>query len=197
MERVFIFIDGSNFYHNLKSINRNTNINFAKFAAKITREVGQKLGRQVLLRKVYYYNAPIDASTDPTGASKQQRFFNRLSFITNFKVKLGRLEPRDVKCPICKGSAEIVCAACGQKTTTRYEEKEVDVTLAVDMLSFARNNLYDIAVLVSDDGDFASVLKELEYMGKVTVFAGFHDTGALRDASDVFIRLNRQFFRGI
>ena len=48
-ERVVIFIDGSNFYHGLKSNHHKTAINFEKLANKLAG--GRKLVR------TYYYNA--------------------------------------------------------------------------------------------------------------------------------------------
>lgn len=197
MEEVFLFIDGSNFYNNLKYIVRRTKIDYAKFASKICAEIGNKLNRSTLFKRAYYYNAPVDASADPVRAQRQQRFLDSLRFTTNYRVRLGRLEKRDVKCPFCRVNANIVCPSCGKTASWTYIQKEVDVMLAVDMLSFARNDLYDTAVLVTGDGDFASVLNELVYMNKTTVFAGFHKTMSLRQASDIFIQLDAAFFTGI
>jgi len=197
MDEVILFIDGSNLYKNLKRIVGRTNIEYAKFAQKVCAEVGGKINKPVSFKRAYYYNAPLDASANPTGARTQQQFFDRLRFAPNYKVKLGRLEKRDIKCPYCGANATITCSSCGQTASWTVIQKEVDVMLAVDMLSFARNGLYDIAVLVSDDGDFAPVLNELCYMNKTTVFAGFSKTMSLRNNSDVFIQLDAAFFVGI
>ena len=51
MERVAIFIDGSNFYHGLKEYLGKTRINFYKFAALLC-------GEDRKLIRIYYYNAP-------------------------------------------------------------------------------------------------------------------------------------------
>jgi len=40
------------------------------------------------------------------------------------------------------------------------------VTLAVDMMSMAYKNLYDVAILVSSDGDFASACQCIKDLGK-------------------------------
>ncbi len=46
-------------------------------------------------------------------------------------------------------------------------EKKVDVRIAIDMISLAYENKYDIAALVSGDGDFLPVIKKLKELGKV------------------------------
>jgi hypothetical protein len=56
-ERIMIFIDGSNFHHNLKTHNFNTKIDFKKFRDLLC--AGRKYVR------TYYYNAPIKQADDP------------------------------------------------------------------------------------------------------------------------------------
>jgi len=46
-------------------------------------------------------------------------------------------------------------------------EKKVDVRIAIDMISFAYENKYDTAALVSGDGDFLPVIKKLKDLGKL------------------------------
>ena len=56
-EKVMIFIDGSNFYHNLKAHHFNTKIDFKKFSDLLCK------GRKHV--RTYYYNAPIKQADDP------------------------------------------------------------------------------------------------------------------------------------
>lgn len=65
------------------------------------------------------------------------------------------------------------------------------------MLAGARAEVYDLGILVSDDGDFASVLREVKAMAKTSAFAGFGATRALIKESDVFVRLNRDFLNRV
>jgi len=69
-ERVMIFIDGSNFYHNLRSHHFSTRIDFKKFSGLLCR--GQKYIR------TYYYNTPLSQQNDTEEYKKQQLFFNNL-----------------------------------------------------------------------------------------------------------------------
>jgi uncharacterized protein (TIGR00288 family) len=45
-------------------------------------------------------------------------------------------------------------------------EKGVDVNLAVDMVSNAYNNKFDIAILVSNDADFVPAVLEVQSLAK-------------------------------
>ena len=82
-ERVIIFIDGSNIYHILKNLfsdKKPNDFNFEKFVNYISRE--RKLVR------TYYYNAPLDREKDKNNYIKQQRFFDKIQRIPNFKLIL-------------------------------------------------------------------------------------------------------------
>lgn len=145
MEKVAIFIDGSNFYHGMKSnLGEGINIKFEKFSELLS-------GSRKLVR-TYYYNAPVRKEDDEEKYKAQQRFFQKLDIIPYFTVKLGRLEKRP------KGYVE---------------EKGVDVKLAVDMLQLAYSDVYDTAILVSGDGDFAYVVEAVKNCGKHVEVAYF------------------------
>jgi len=45
-------------------------------------------------------------------------------------------------------------------------EKKVDIKIAVDIISLAYENAYDMAVLVSGDGDFVPVVKKVKELDK-------------------------------
>ena len=45
-------------------------------------------------------------------------------------------------------------------------EKKIDIQIAIDIISFAYENAYDTAVLVSGDGDFLPVVKKVKELKK-------------------------------
>jgi len=45
-------------------------------------------------------------------------------------------------------------------------EKKIDIKIAIDIISLAYENLYEIAALVSGDGDFVPVVKKLQELEK-------------------------------
>lgn len=71
MERVMIFIDGSNFYHGLKGNNCSTKIDFYKLSKLLT-------GNRRKLITTYYYNAAYNQKDDPQKYADQLKFFARL-----------------------------------------------------------------------------------------------------------------------
>lgn len=167
MERVSIFIDGSNLYHGLKSIFGRTDINFQLFIDRL-------VGTRKLIR-TYYYNAPIPANTNPERARHQQGFFARLQHIPYFDIRLGRLEPRG----------------------NTFVEKGVDIAIAIDMLSMAMHDAYDTAILVSSDGDFAKAIHAVCDTGKHVEVACFKKAYHLKQAADKVIELNETALQGL
>ena len=142
-ERIAIFIDGSNFYHSVKdSFNAHDNqVDFRKLI--------EFLRKDNLLIGVYYYNAPLDRGYNEEIYWKQQKFFDELRKIPGFHVILCNM--RKTKKP--DGKFE-------------FAVKGDDVYLATDMVSFAYENTYDTAILVSGDGDFVPAIKRVQKLGK-------------------------------
>ena len=73
------------------------------------------------------------------------------------------------------------------KKAKNQKSKGVDIALTKDMLSHAYLHNYEVAVLVSGDGDYVPVLEELKRLGKLVCVAFFIDEGfndKLRLASD-------------
>jgi len=167
MERVIIFIDGSNFYYGLKENIGITKIDFNYLAKKITSK------RKYI--RTYYYNVRLDAKGDKNKYQAQQRFFSALNFVPYFTVKLGRL----------------------QKTCAGYIEKGVDINIAVDMFRLAKDNIYDTAVLITSDADFVPAVEVIQELGKHVENAYFNKGYSfhLRKACDNFIELDKSFFK--
>jgi uncharacterized LabA/DUF88 family protein len=159
MERVSIFIDGSNLYHGLKDLCGRSNLDYRAFVEWL---VG---GRRLL--RTYYYNAAITDQQDPNRPA-QQRFFAALAAIPYFEVRTGRLEAR---------------------RSGTFVEKGVDIAIAVDMLSMAYHDAYDVAILVSSDGDFAKVINAVKDLGKHVEAACFPRAFHVREAADRTIEL--------
>jgi len=53
-----------------------------------------------------------------------------------------------------------------KKISHRPYEKKVDVKIAIDMVSYAYEDGYDVGILVSGDGDFLPVIKKVKALGK-------------------------------
>ena len=118
-DRVAIFIDGSNLYHSLKNNFKRFDLNFAEFARKLC-------GQRKLVR-TYYYNVLQDPSQKMEGHREQSDFLDTLRKTPYLELRLGSTK-------LSQGV---------------QVEKGIDVMIATDLLYFAANNTYDIAILVS------------------------------------------------
>jgi uncharacterized LabA/DUF88 family protein len=163
VDRVAVFIDGSNFYYALKTAFSKVTLKFDLLALALT----NRLPDRRLLR-VYYYNAAYDQSADPTKYRSQQQFFSALRRTPCLTLCLGRLERRAIDWSgLQPGERNELERILGRPLPERtHVEKGVDVQLAVDMVKLAVANTYDVAVLVSGDGDFAAAVEFVKQQGK-------------------------------
>jgi len=146
-ERVFIIIDGSNFYHRLKEISLKNLLSFdyKKFSEFLAR------GREVVLKKYYI------------GAIRvQERNPKSFKLWKNQRILLGRIK---------KSGFEIGFGH--MLKTDRYHEKGVDVLMAVDLLIGAYEDLFDTAILVTSDTDLIPAIDKVREKGKKIEYVGF------------------------
>jgi uncharacterized LabA/DUF88 family protein len=165
-ERIAIFIDGSNLYHRLKRLN--VKIDFEKLI-------------DILLRKrelvgVFYYTAPLDIDSDKDRYWKHQRFLEELRKIPKFNVVLCNLKKIRQK----DGSFQ-------------YFIKGDDARLIHDFIVGAYEDLYDRAIIISGDEDFAPMIATAQKKGKRVGNAHFYKDSSktLRDSCDFTICLNK------
>ena len=141
--RVAVFIDGSNLYHSLEENCKRFDLDFAAFAVKLCN------GRP--LYRTYYYNVLRDPERNPPAYQDQQKFLSALYNISYLEVRLGGSKMR--------GDVAV--------------EKGIDIMLATDLLRLGWHNLYDVAIVVTGDGDFAYAVQAVKDMGKHVEVAAF------------------------
>lgn len=166
-QKVVIFIDGSNLYHALRENFGRTDVNFAEFAHKLA-------GDRPLFR-IYYYNILQDAVRNPDGSRDQAEFLTMLRNTPYVEVRLGGLK-------------------YSQGVTV---EKGVDVMVATDLLQFACDGVYDVAILVSGDSDFTYALQAVKNRGKQVEVANFESNVSrdLLEVADTRHLLDKAFFQ--
>ena len=198
MKRVIIFIDGSNLYHGLKETMVEFELDFEKFANYLC-------GSDRQLVNLYYYNAPLKKQHGEEEYKAQQRFFSYLKRLPNFILRLGRLETRNSSFTLWEilngfnhSLVKEIVDKVGKKRLKKVKseinwlvEKGVDVNLAVEMVALAYNNAYDVAILVSGDGDFAVAVRYVQGMKKKVEVSYFPDRPCwhLKKVCDKFIPL--------
>ncbi len=160
-----VFIDGSNLYHGMHDSLGNINIDYEKF---ILRLVGDRY-----LVRAYYYTPVINRDEAEEQYHSQHRFLTYLNDIPYFQVKFGKL--------VRQGENLV--------------EKSIDVKLAVDMVRYADLDYYDIAVLISGDGDFVPAVDAVKEAGKQVECAFFPQETSiiLKQSADIFIELDKNF----
>ena len=169
--RTSVFIDGSNFYHILKTLfpdKKPNDFNFDKFCNYLIKDYE--------LINVYYYNVPLDIMHDKEKYVKQQQFFEKIKRIPKFIFRLCRMQKRKV-------GKQII-----------YEVKEDDIYLAVDMVKLACQDAYDMAILVSSDGDFVPAVKAVQETGKKVENVGFKGKFSyhLKHECNKFVLINEE-----
>lgn len=146
-ERIFILIDGNNFYHRLKELKLANllSFNYEKLSDFL-------IGQRFLSAKHYY----IGAIREERGNLKSKELMRGQRKLTGklqkdgWAVKFGHMLKTD-----------------------GYHEKGVDVQIAVDLLIGAYENLYDTAILVSSDTDLIPALIKAREMKKKIEYIGF------------------------
>jgi len=149
-ERVFVLIDGNNFYHRLKELSGPKGglldfqyTDFTKWLAA---------GRHIV-QQAYYIGVVRATPDDQKGQlmrRDQQRLFARLQS-SGWRIVHGYL----------------------LKTDGVHHEKGVDVHMAVDLLVGAYENTYDTVIFVSSDTDLIPALAKIRSMDKKVEYVGF------------------------
>lgn len=179
------FIDGNNFYHNVKVLDvRPSKIDFVKMIKEICEKLGLKRSR------IFYYNSiPNIKTIGEDGYYKHLSFLSglekmgivvksrKLQHMSNYEMtakKVSKIQDLEL-CEKCKPLVTQNCIDC----IGAFEEREkgIDVMIVVDMIRMCLKDEYETAVLISGDADFIPALNIIKESGKnvivASVTAGF------------------------
>lgn len=165
-ERVCISIDGGNLYNSLKIPKEK------KDFEKLTKNL---VGNRKLV-KVSYYTANLNIKKDEEKYWNHQKFLEELRKISKFNV--------------------ILCNIKGIKQDDgkiKYFIKGDDARLIHDFVVRAYENLYNIAIIISDDEDFKIMIKTVRIKGKKVGNAFFRSSSSnlLREACDFSVCIDK------
>ena len=150
MDRVAVFIDGSNFYNKLKDVGiRHT----PKFDY---RGLAEWLAHGRTLTYCGYYIGVVRAK--PGDAKAEAMKNQQVNLFNNLQSKRQRIT---------------VQQGYIMENHGVYHEKGVDVKVAVDMLTGAYEGNYDTAILLSSDTDLIPVIQKVRVLGKAVEYIGF------------------------
>ena len=205
-ERAIVFIDGNNFYHGMRSLRLpSADLHYDKFSEKLTQE------RQWL--ETRYYIGRVRQEGDLTRYANQRKFFLKLEQFNRVRYFCGRVEarpadraakrlsrwlnalPRRTDISV-SGKVISELQTLVDNMSVQYVEKAVDVMIATDMVAMAHKNEYDVAYLLSADGDFTPAVQAVQDLG-CKVFVASPEQGAqISAAAYKFIPLTRESFHG-
>lgn len=153
--RVMIFIDGGYFRQNFEEIYEHQDINWAGLLQLLDRQLGYEGRRHPEVIRAYYYDAIVDPAKYPEEWKKQDAYFSKLREHGVYEVRLARI-----------------------KKITRQKKKQkqkgADVLLAVDMVTKALRDHYDIAILLTGDDDFLDLVKAVKDLTDKRVYGAFY-----------------------
>lgn len=148
MAKVFIVIDGSNFYYKLRGLGFEhlSRFNYRKFIAWL-------LSKDKIVDACFYIGQIREEANSKKSKQlkkDQDKLFSRLRK-DNILIKTGYI----------------------LKSGSEYHEKGVDVQIAVDICMKAARNEYDKLILVSSDTDLLPAIREVKTFGKKIEYVGF------------------------
>jgi len=171
-ERVCVFIDSANFLFALIETGWFKKINYYKLANSLCS--GRKLVR------VYFYDAIIPPAMDKKRSQEQQRFLSSLDYVSYLEKRFGNMKPKEAFCKKCKSVYQV------------WVQKGVDVRLAVDLVSMAAKDMYDVGIVISADGDLEHAFYSAKDLGKHIEWAYFtNKSRKLQNACDRFIEITK------
>lgn len=149
--KVAVFIDGSNFYRKLKNLHvqHTSKFHYADF-------INNLCGNHQISYIGYYVGLVKKEKNNPKSQvlySNQQKLFSFLQLtIPNIRIVKGHI----------------------QHFNGTYQEKGVDVRLALDVFRLAADSQYDCGILVSSDSDLIPAIKfaQNKYNKKI-LYIGF------------------------
>ena len=171
--KTIVYIDGQNFLYKAadvliaaKKIKEKQDLHTFSFRSLIEDLLDEK---EVEIRfygtRLRRYKEPADiAKKSQVMVDSQRRLRNTLNAQNLLFIESGKLKVRDGD----------ICKTCG-KQDSRFQEKGVDVRIAVDMVVDACDNKAQKLVLVSSDTDLLPAIQNVISRGKSVVYVGFSD----------------------
>jgi len=176
--RIAVFIDNTNVYKYLNDLRK---IDKKWICLYDPLKLAKRLAGGRTLVATYFYCTPPPSQMLRTSEGKkkhsiQTKYYSEIQKLPGIEVKFGNLQ-----------------GAGGE-----LKEKNLDTQLTADMVSLAAQNMFDTAILVSNDRDYASALDPTKNIfGKkieILYFKGFI-SNSLRRLADVTRKTRPCFFK--
>lgn len=171
IRRIMVFIDAGHVREILKSMFGTDGLKYEPFVQILTDEKLRISGPLFERIRVYYYDAIPDVK-DPTH-QESISYLERVKRLPGFEIRTGNLK----------------------KDSRGYKQKGVDSLIAIDMLSKAYEEHYDIVILVTGDEDLLPIVKAVKDAGKRVfgAFFGKHISSNLKEAFDLCFEIDKDW----
>ncbi len=176
-KRVAVFIDNSNVFHNIRDI-RKSDVNWVSLYNPLFLATKLAGKRKLVYVGFYCVRPPSYLLAENEEGKKRynitQKYYGEIEKLSLVEAKYGDL----------KG------------TKNDLQEKNLDTQLSTDMVTMAAFNEFDIAILISNDGDYKSAVENTKKFNKkieVVFFKGSLSM-ALRRVCDISRRARRSYF---
>ncbi len=142
MERVITYIDGFNLYFGLKAsrLQKYYWLNIQSLSQNLLKPNQQ-------LMKTKYFTARV--SRPPDKQKRQTTFIEALETLQDVEIYYGHYQ-----------QAPFDCRHCGKRVWISHE-KMTDANIAVELLTDAFLDKFDVAMLISGDGDLAPPIEKI------------------------------------
>lgn len=162
----YVFIDGNNFYHNVKQMIKPSYVDFVKLSDFVCSFFRCKRKLSI------YYNSVPSIKDGELMYYNHMKFLSGIKELPKFEVKTRKLQRHSTQevledkrgiidsldfCDNCQPLAETMCFDCIGNVKKR--EKGIDVMIAVDMIDLCLiKNKCDFCILISGDADYIHAL---------------------------------------
>ncbi len=150
-QKIIAYIDGFNLYFGLREAGykRYYWLNILSLISSYVRKEQQ-------LEYVNYYTARINGR-DVKRQKRQEIYLRAIETLQKTRIIYGRYQDKDIDCPYYLTQPPI-CNNCPGKFHFD-NEKQTDVNIAIDLINDARDNKFDLAILITGDTDLIPAIK--------------------------------------
>lgn len=181
--RLITYIDGFNLYFGLREAG------FRRYYWLDVEKLSSSLARpDQEMKHTKYFTSRVSASaTDPGKDRRQAAYLEALETLPNTSLFYGHYLNKTAR-----------CRQCGSQWNT-HEEKMTDVNIAVELLSDAHDDRFDVALIISADSDLVGPIERVRqrYPDKrvIVAFPPNRTSDRLKSAASGWFRIGEAKLR--
>lgn len=148
VKRTYAYVDGFNVYYRALKRTPHKWLNLQVLVEGL-------LDSDNRIDQIRYFTAPVSGKLDPGQPVRQERYLRALRTLPNMTIHLGNFiskpKVRPLEMPLADGTTHV--------RVINTEEKGSDVNLATYLVHDAWRDLYDVAVVLTQDTDLCEPLR--------------------------------------